>query len=120
MSLANIKGGFSKTLKITQNNSNEAICMLKEPFLKSAENWSIQVTDFFINKTPLINPEIGQEQLRFHPYFAFDMSTIYREQDYIFKPVNCYTVCEYFIQLQDFFKRFGKCLKSLRKLYGTL
>ena len=60
MSIANHKGGFSTTLRVTQNNKNETLCMLDKPFLKKAENWSLQVTDFFINKVQALNLELEE------------------------------------------------------------
>lgn len=106
MSIANHKGGFSTTLRVTQNNKNETLCMLDKPFLKKAENWSLQVTDFFINKVQALNLELG-EQLRIVPYYPLGFHAGWKESDYKFTPKNCYTVLEYAIQLQDFFRRFS-------------
>ena len=106
MSIANHKGGFSHTLRVTQNNKNESLCMLDKPFLKKAQNWSLQVTDFFINKVQALNLELD-EQLRIIPYRAAGFGAGWKESDYVFTPKNCYTVLEYTIQLQEFFRKFS-------------
>ena len=111
MSVVNLKGGFNVSMRVTQNSSNEVTCMLKKPFLKKASNWSLQITDFHTNKTPQINLEL-KEQLRIVPLGAGVMNLpqnapYYAETDYIFTPVNCYTVCEWVTQLQEFFRRFS-------------
>ena len=105
MSLANTKGGFNVTLRVTQTSSNESLCVLQKPLLKKAQNWSLQVTDLFINKTPPLNRELG-EQFRIVP-FVGAFSAGYRLEDYVFFPQNCYTIMEYVVQLQDFFNKFS-------------
>ena len=65
MSIANQKGGFNVTLRVTQNSSSESLCVLQKPLLKKAENWSLQVTDLFVNSTPPLNRQMG-EQFRIH------------------------------------------------------
>lgn len=107
MSIANQKGGFNVTLRVTQNGSAESMCVLQKPILKKAENWSLQITDLFINKTPALNRQLN-EQLRIVPIADGGVfSAGYRPSDYIFTPENCYTVMEYVIQLQQFFNRFS-------------
>ena len=106
MSIANQKGGFNVLLTVAQNNSNESLCILQKPLLKKAQNWSLQITDFFINKTPALNRELD-EQLRIVPYFAGGFSAGYLPRDYIFTPNNAYTIMEYVVQLQQFFDRFS-------------
>ena len=105
MSVVNHKGGFFATMRIQQNSRSEALCMLEKPFLKKAENFALQITDFFINKPPILNRDLGG-QLRIRPFGA-DLSDGYREDDYLFTPQNCYTVCEYAVQLQEFFNKFS-------------
>ena len=105
MSSANTKGGFNVTLRVTQNSSSESLCVLQKPLLKKAENWSLQVTDLFINKTPPLNRQLG-EQFRIVPYTGA-FSAAYRLSDYAFFPQNCFTIMEYVVQLQDFFRRFS-------------
>ena len=121
MSLANTKGGFNVTLRVTQTSSNESLCVLQKPLLKKAQNWSLQVTDLFINKTPPLNRELG-EQFRIVP-FDGDFSAGYRQEDYVFFPQNCYTIMEYVVQLQDFFNKFsclvGKC-NLVIQFWGSL
>ena len=104
MSLANAKGGFNVTLRVTQNSSNESMCVLQKPLLKKTGNWSLQVTDLFINKTPPVNRELG-EQFRIFAYEG--RSTGFKASDYIFTPKNCFTVMEYVGQLQEFFNKFS-------------
>ena len=106
MSLVNAKGGFNVVMRVTQNSSNEVTCMLKVPFLKKAEKWSLQLTDFYINKTPPINLDL-EAQLEIHPYGINPLNTHYDPSDYVFTPQNCLTVCEFVHQLQDFFRRFS-------------
>ena len=104
MSIANAKGGFNTTLRVQQNSSNEALCSLQKPFLKKSENWAVQVTDFFINVTPELNRELT-EQFRIVSYEGPIPGL--KKTDYIFIPQKCYTVCEYAVQLQEFFRKFG-------------
>ena len=106
MSIANQKGGFNVILTVAQNNSNESLCILQKPLLKKAQNWSLQITDLFINKTPALNRELD-EQLRIVPYDDGGFSAGYLPKDYIFTPINCYTIMEYVVQLQKFFDRFS-------------
>ena len=104
MSQVNVKGGFNAILRVTQNSSNESLCVLQKPLLKKTENWSLQVTDLFLNKTPAINRDQGVQ----FTIVAFDgMSPGFREDDYSFTPHRCYTIMEYVIQLQRFFNKFS-------------
>ena len=105
MSVANNKGGFNTTLRVEQNSSNEVLCSLGKPFIKKTENWALSVTDFFINTTPELNRELA-EQFRIVSYEA-PLPAGFRDADYIFTPQKCYTVCEYAVQLQEFFRKFG-------------
>ena len=105
MSIANLKGGFNVTLRVEQTSSNESLCVLERPILKKAENWSLQITDMLVNKTPVINRSLG-EQLRIIPY-EVPLHNGFRSDDYIFTPKKCYTVCEYVVQLQRFFNKFS-------------
>ena len=106
MSIANQKGGFNVLLTVAQNNSNESLCILQRPLLKKTQNWSLQVTDLFVNKTPALNRELD-EQLRIVPYHVNGFSAGYLPRDYIFTPSHCYTIMEYVVQLQQFFDRFN-------------
>ena len=105
MSIANHKGGYNKTLRVQQNSSNESICVLRAPFLKKAENYSLQVTDFFINVTPELNQELD-EQFRIVAY-EDDFPRGFNLTDRVFTPQKCYTVSEYAVQLQEFFQKFS-------------
>ena len=106
MSIANLRGGFNVLLNVTQNGSNESLCILQKPLLKKAENWSLQITDLHVNKTPPLNREL-HEQLRIEP-FGDAFNEGYRESDFVFTPkTGCYTVMEYVLQLQKFFDKFS-------------
>ena len=105
MSLANQKGGFNVTLRVQQNSSSESLCVLQKPLIKKAENWSLQVTDLFLNKVAPLNRVI-EEQLRIVPY-EWPLSAGYVASDYIFTPTHCFTICEYLIQIQEFFNKFS-------------
>lgn len=105
MSLANQKGGFNVTMRVTQNSSNESLCILQKPILKKAENWSLQVTDLFLNKTPPLNRQLG-EQFRIVPLVG-NFNAGFRLDDYVFIPKNCFTIMEYVVQMQDFFNKFS-------------
>jgi hypothetical protein len=52
---ANVRGGYIKTMEISQDESNQSKCMLSDEFLKKAENYVLQVTRFISNVTPNIN-----------------------------------------------------------------
>ena len=106
MSIANLKGGFNVLLTVSQNNSNESLCILQKPLLKKAQNWSLQITDLLVNKTPALNLQLD-EQLRIVPYHVNGFSAGYLPRDYIFTPTNCYTIMEYVVQLQKFCDRFS-------------
>lgn len=114
MSIANQKGGHVVTMRITRNDSNETTMTLKTPFLKKAENWSCQVTDFFTNKTPDIMPGLGKLNTDWHfrvlPFDGtgvnvnLELPTI---SENVFIPQDCSTVLQYVEQLQRFFKRYS-------------
>ena len=121
MSIANQKGGFNVTLRVTQNSSSESLCVLQKPLLKKAENWSLQVTDLFVNSTPPLNRQMG-EQFRIRAFDAGGLSAGYRPDDYIFTPKRCYTIMQYVFQLQEFFKfpGTGRPIRSEQRPRKTL
>ena len=106
MSLVNLKGGFHVSLRVEQSGSSEVTCMLKNVFLKDSSKWSMQLTDFFMNKASSIQRDLTN-QLEIHNLNAGNMDTHYSPEDYIFEAKNCFTVCEYVRQLQEFFNRFS-------------
>ena len=106
MSLVNLKGGFHVSLRVEQSGSSEVTCMLKNVFLKDAQKWSMQLTDFFVNKASPIQRDLTN-QLEIHSLNAGNMDTHYSREDYIFEAHSCFTVCEYVKQLQEFFNRFS-------------
>ena len=50
----NQRGAFQKKLTISRNGHSESTCVLKDEFLKKAQNYSLNITSFFINKLPTI------------------------------------------------------------------
>ena len=63
MSFANEKGGYTKVLEVTRENSNRSVTMLKEDFLTKSDNYVLNVSDFVTNTSPPLN-EIDE------PYFT--------------------------------------------------
>ena len=55
MSVANIRGGFTKTLEISRDNSNRSQTMLRDDFLKKTENYTLNVTNFITSTAPVLN-----------------------------------------------------------------
>ena len=104
----NQKGGYHKTLTITQNHSNEAQCMLKEQFLKKTQNYIIQIGDFYTSSASYINTFEDEFHFRIRPLNpAADFSIRefpdgWSEPDYTFSG-TFYTVTEFVRALQYFF-----------------
>ncbi len=80
-------------------------CTLKKP-LKKSEQWVLQLTNMFINKSPTINLD-KEAQLEIHSLSGQPLATHFSASDLIFIPQNTYTVCEYVTQLQRFFSKFS-------------
>jgi hypothetical protein len=55
MTQANLRGGYIKTLEISQDESHQSKCMLSDELLKKADNYVLQVTRFISNVTPNVN-----------------------------------------------------------------
>ena len=55
MSVANVRGGWIKTLEISRDNTNESQTMLKDDFLKQSQNYTLNVDKFIMNTTPPLN-----------------------------------------------------------------
>ena len=107
MSIVNTKGGFFKKLKVCRNGHNESRCVLKEGFLKKTENYSMQLTNFIINKLPEIFYEPNVPFLEIHQHSGFDAllnvdnwQAHFTEETRIFIPKKCYTVTELITQLE--------------------
>ena len=66
MSFVNEKGGYTKVLEITRENSNRSVTMLKEDFLTKSENYVLNVTDFVTSTSPPLN-EIDEPYFRIMP-----------------------------------------------------
>ena len=52
----NVTGGYSKRLHIEQNHSASAEVMLRDPLLKSAQNYTLQFEDFILGEDVAIFP----------------------------------------------------------------
>lgn len=72
MSFINEKGGYTKVLEVTRENSNRSVTMLKEDFLTKSENYVLNVTDFVTSTSPPLN-EIDE------PYFRIMSRGEYHE-----------------------------------------
>ena len=55
MSIANIKGGFFRTIEINRDSVADSKTTLIEPLLKQTQNYTCQVQRFVTNVTPQIN-----------------------------------------------------------------
>ena len=106
MANANEKGAFHVTLQVEKNGSSESLCVLQKPLLKKTGNWALMVTDLFLNKTPALNRQMG-EQFRIVPFKHNAMGAGFRPEDYIFTPIESFTIMEYTVQLQRFFHKFS-------------
>ena len=53
--IANSRNGVLKTLEISRDNSNESVTMLRDDFLKKPENYTLNVSKFITNTTPVLN-----------------------------------------------------------------
>ena len=102
------KGGLVKTLSITRNSDNTSGTMLKTPFLKKSENYSVQVASFCTNRTPIIHRDTGPV-LRIRSYQGANnlLPDFYSTSDWEFHPKQCYSISEFVLQMQDFLHRFG-------------
>ena len=113
MTTANKRGGFVKSLEISRDGSNRSNTMLKNTFLKKANNYVCQLTKFVTNLTPKLNldNEIMFEILpRGGVGVATDFMTFpvhWRDDWRQFKPTPYFSVCDLALQLETFFKRFS-------------
>ena len=113
MVFVNEKGGFHKTLTVTQNSFSESLTVLKNPFLKKTENYSISVTDFYINKSPSLFLDEGVVlEIKQYDTFLGGFPPHILPKHRQFTPKNCYSVQEFIRQLQNFFHEFGNLILS--------
>ena len=116
----NQRGGFHKTLTITQNHSNEAQCMLKQQFLKDTSKYIVQLGKFYTSSASYINTfadEVHFRIRRLQPFDGIDDAVIdmpgyYDPKDYEFKG-KFFTLIEFVASLQNFFHRFGFMYQAL-------
>ena len=126
MSIVNRKGGFFKKLKICRNGDHESRCVLKQGFLKKTENYSMQLTNFFINKLPEIFYQSDVPFLEIHQHQGYDAilnvgvwQPHFTQSDRVFIPKNCYTSDELITQLDEFLHRFGVlCFQRGYRYFG--
>ena len=125
MTAVDSKGGFHKTLSITRNSDNTSGTMLKTPFLRKSENYSIQVASFCTNRTPVIHRDAGPvltiRPLTIQPPEVLGaMPNYYTTEDTQFHPKNCYSTTEFVLQLQEFLHRFGFTFFRMGLELGTV
>ena len=114
MSFVNEKGGFSKKLAILQNDSSESTTVLRHAFLKKAENYSLQIQDFFLNKMPEIHEYEADADIEIFQYEAYNGNWDGVDERFRkFTARKCYSVIEYIRQLQEFFHRFSNLILTL-------
>ena len=122
MSLANQRGSFHKKLFIARNGHNESRCVLKHVFLKKTENYALQITDFFINKSPTIfrnEEEVLFEIMQYNGIGANPNTWQGHilESDRQFKAKRCYSVPELIRQATIFLHKFGFKIQALGYAY---
>lgn len=123
MSFVNEKGGYTKVLEITRENSNRSVTMLKEDFLTKSENYILNVTDFVTSTSPPLN-EIDEPYFRIMPKGAHNETIAQAELrlpvflDNVnvreFRPTNYRTWMELARQMNDWFAKLTDLFK-----YGT-
>ena len=108
MTQANARGGYIKTLEISQDESNVSKTMLADELLKKTENYVLEVTRFVSNVTPNLNTidENAIEVLRRPNHDQGAAQTVATMAAHnlpdairIFKPTNAKTALEIVRQL---------------------
>ena len=98
MSLANQRGSFHKKLYVARNGHNETRCVLKHVFLKKTENYALQITDLFINKTPTIFRDEDEVLFEIMQYNGIGDTAVWQDHvlasDRQFKAKRCYSIPE--------------------------
>jgi len=113
MTTANKRGTFVKSLEISRDGSNRSNTMLKNTFLKKANNYVCQLTKFVTNLTPKLNldEEVMFEILPRGPAMASRDNTTFpahwKNRWRQFTPKPYFSVCDLALQLETFFKRFS-------------
>ena len=131
MTTVNLKGGYTKSLSVTQNHSNESTTMLKQSsFLKITQNYVVQLGHFFTSAASPINTFTGPHFAirRLHQYlgggfhvFHQDFPDYYQASDYEFSG-TFHTATEFMRALQRWLHRFGWLFQkmSVPQLLGAL
>jgi hypothetical protein len=108
---ANLRGGYIKTLEISQDESNQSKCMLSDEFLKKADHYVLQVSRFISNVTPNINTydeNVFEVLRRPNPNEAFTTvaaAPLLPESIRVFKPQHVKTALEMVRQMRVFADR---------------
>ena len=102
----NVTGGFSKRLHIEQNHSGSAEVMLRDPLLKSAQNYTLQFEDFILGEDVSIFPYQEAPLVTIHS-FEGPWSHQYMPSDYEFNGVFN-TVSAFVKAFADFLFRFNR------------
>ena len=117
MSIVNQRGVFHKKLFVSRNGHNKSRCVLKHKFLKKTENYALQITDFYINKTPTIFSDEDEVLFEILQHEGLDGDVgdwlpHFFESNLEFKAQNCYSVPELIRQMTTFLHRFGFLVQS--------
>ena len=108
---ANLRGGYLKTMEISQDESNQSKCMLSDEFLKKADHYVLQVSRFISNVTPNINTydeKVFEVLRRPNPNEVFTTvatAPLLAESIRVFKPQHVKTALEMVRQMQVFAAR---------------
>ena len=103
----NQRGAFQKKLTISRNGHSESTCVLKDEFLKKAQNYSLNITSFFINKLPTIFRDETEMLFEIEQHAGGIWGPDFPPHIRRFYPKKCYSVIELVRQIQVFFHRFG-------------
>jgi len=115
-STVNQRGGYHKTITVSQNHSATAQVMLKNSFLKDTSKYILQIGQFFTSSASHINT-FAEDPFHFkirrlEPSTSplngppTPMPDYYDPKDYTFRG-SFFTVTEFVDQLQRFFHKFG-------------
>ena len=116
MSLVTVNdvGGHQLKLDIKQSESNQTRVMLKEPFIRDSENWTLQIEDFVVSTLPPLN-DMDEVALEIRAYAGTDLADEYFGH-HQFKPGKVATVVELFRKLQEFVTELNRLVFN----YGLL
>ena len=117
----NLQGGFQKRVNVIQNGTNESTTTLRTIFLKNSENFSLQVTDFFLNKIPTLFEDENRTLITIEQYGSYTdaigWQNHFPEAIRQYKPRNVYTVVDLIKGIQAFLNEF--CHTLLLNGYET-